>query len=136
VYYGNPGYSRIGYDALNSKTILLTTGDYDYALDPVTPTWTRLTTTYPANDYPSYGYATVTYDPSRSALVVYSGQAYTRKLWEFTSADGIWTDRSTATNGPIQRTGPALAYDTKRGKLMLFGGHSSVDNLNKQDIWE
>src|SRR5262249_39780596 len=48
-----------------------------------------------------------------------------------------WKDRSIPVNGPIQRTSPAIAYDNKRGKLMLFGGYKSGDtNPYKQDIWQ
>jgi hypothetical protein len=48
----------------------------------------------------------------------------------------LWVNRSVPTNGPIQRQSPCVAYDGKRGKLMLFGGYTSVNNLYNQDIWE
>ena len=37
---------------------------------------------------------------------------------------------------PIQRQYPSMAFDSMRGKLMVFGGRSSVDNGYKNDIWE
>ena len=43
------------------------------------------------------------------------------------SADWTWTNRSAPANGPIQRQYPSMAFDSMRGKLMVFGGRSSVD---------
>ena len=59
-----------------------------------------------------------------------------RALWELNTADYTWVNRSAPANGPIQRQYPSLAFDSRRGKLMVFGGRSSIDNLYKQDIWE
>ena len=44
--------------------------------------------------------------------------------------------KSEHSNGPVQRQYPSLAYDSKRGKVMLFGGYTSADGLVKQDTWE
>jgi hypothetical protein len=61
-----------------------------------------------------------TFDPARG-LVIFGGfrtGGYSGDTWEF--ADGHWT-RST-TPGPSGRNGPAMAYDSTRHQIVLFGG--------------
>ena len=65
-----------------------------------------------------------------------AARARDASLWELTTTDFNWTNRSAPANGPIQRQYPSMAFDSKTGKLMVFGGRSSIDNLYKQDIWE
>ena len=57
-----------------------------------------------------------------------------RQLWEVNTSDWSMVNRSTPVNGPLQRQYPAMAFDTKNGKLILFGGRES--SMYKQDTWE
>ena len=69
---------------------------------------------------------------SRSAA-----RAGARALWTYDGAQALFTDLSTPLVGPIQRTGPALAFDSKRGHLILFGGYKAGDaSPYKQDIYQ
>jgi hypothetical protein len=139
TYYAYEGYERIAYDPSTSKMVLQSgPWDHVYEWDPVTPTWvmktpTRVNTT----ETPAYYYNSFLYDPVRAKLVSFAGYyGGPRELWELNTVDYTWENRSTPVSGPLQRQYPAIAYDTMRGKLMLFGGRSSVDNLYKQDIFE
>ena len=81
------------------------------------------------------------YDPSRGAVVMYGGIPETRSApwpndtWELTA--GGWTQ--VATDGPAGRGRTAMAADTKRGQLVLFGGVGAPDATNNQpffgDTW-
>ena len=140
---GIPYYSyniHIAYDASRNKVVAFYYYSYLWEYDPTAgaQTWTQVATpTKVDGDIPSYGYGTFIYDPSRSKIIVYGGQSGTpRDLFEYNGADASWANRSVPVNGPIQRTAPQIAYDSLSGKLMLFGGHSSVDGLYKQDTWQ
>jgi MYXO-CTERM domain-containing protein len=131
-YYG--GF-RLQYDPIAAKTFFY----YDYntgsVYDPVAATWknivwTRNDTAYYAGNQPA-----IVYNTGRSTTVVFGGTS-NRTLWDLQVSDLTMTNRSAPYNGPIQRQSPNLAFDSKAGKLMLFGGYSSVDGLYKQDTWE
>jgi len=49
------------------------------------------------------------------------------------SAQGIWTKVSIS--GPVPRIDPAMAYDGKRGRMVLYGGRSSTSSY-LSDTWE
>jgi MYXO-CTERM domain-containing protein len=85
---------------------------------------------------PGYVEPAMVYDSGQQRVVVFGGQYYGRALWELKTDDFTWVNRSAPANGPIQRQSPSLAFDSKAGKLMVFGGRSSVDSQFKQDIWE
>ncbi|HVZ74593.1 MAG TPA: kelch repeat-containing protein [Polyangia bacterium] len=136
AYYYYEGYERLAHDPVTKKTVLYESDDYIYEWDPVTPAWKKVTAPDAATiNTPNY-YPTLTYDPVRAVIVVFAGLYQARQLWEFDTTAYGFTNRSVPFNGPLQRQNPALAFDTKRGKLMLFGGRSSADNLYKQDTWE
>ena len=48
-----------------------------------------------------------------------------RTLYEYTGSTAVFTNRSTPVNGPVQREYPQVAYDSMRGKLILFGGYKA-----------
>lgn len=60
------------------------------------------------------------YDAARGRLVTFGGfdrGQYSSETWEW---DGGWT--RVARTGPSGRNGPALAYDTRRGRVVMMGG--------------
>jgi hypothetical protein len=57
---------------------------------------------------------------------------YVNDTWEY---DGVnWTQVTTA-SGPSARGYHAMAYDSVRGKVVMFGGYSSASG-NVNDTWE
>jgi cysteine-rich repeat protein len=82
--------------------------------------------------------AAVAYDPIRRVMVAFGGQISfdpnTQPLgdtWEWDA--GVW--RSVGTKAaPSARWGAVMAFDYKRGRMVLFGGHDGTGYLN--DTWE
>lgn len=136
--YSNAGFDHIIYDTSRSKTVLYEYGyaNVVYELDPVTPTWTSIPfTKSDTANIPPYSYNTFVYDPVHANSVAFGGTGFLRALWNYDGAQALFTNQSIPLVGPIQRTGPALAFDSKRGQLILFGGYRSTDaNPYHQDI--
>ena len=88
---------------------------------------------------PSARYAhAAAYDSARGRVVVYGGDESNARplssdLWEW---DGTtWTKRvPNSTDGPVGRKWHALAYDSVRGKTVLFGGAWYAEKA--ADTWE
>lgn len=79
------------------------------------------------------------YDAKRGVVVLFgglsgnyvSGFTYLNDTWEW---DGLhWTKRSMV--GPSPRAGHAMAYDSNRGVVVLFGGYSESAGTN-DETWE
>ena len=66
---------------------------------------------------------------ARSACLVFCLQALAIAQLPLT-----W--RQAANTGPIPRTAPAMAFDSSRGKSVLFGGFNNNYNNNFGDTWE
>lgn len=104
---------------------------------------------------------TMVYDSARRVTVMFGGRTNWNSahclndLWEWDGAH--WTQRmlNTVTNGwtnvagqgwtvshrdvPVQRAHHAMAYDSRRGRVVLFGGQSigpNVTTANLKDLWE
>ncbi len=94
--------------------------------NPATSTWTEITTTSAPEEGSSYGMA---YDSSRGKVVLYGGQDISQEslneTWEYSPAARTWTKISTSTNPP-RLNGPAMTYDSSRGKIVMFGGCMNV----------
>lgn len=82
------------------------------------------------------GHAMV-FDSSRSRVVVFGGRSvtpniqYLNDLWEW---DGeSWSQVITTGTLPPPRAGHAMAYDTRRNRLVIFGGNNGA---NLGDTWE
>ncbi|MDB4980834.1 MAG: uncharacterized protein JWM82_1586 [Myxococcales bacterium] len=133
-YYGN---LRMAYDAAHGKTFMYYNYNTVYEYDPATPAWTLVAPAPTRTDPSSYpgNLPSLAYDPDRGVTVMFGGQS-DRTLTEYVGADKVFNNRSTPINGPIQRQDPCIAFDSKAGKLMLFGGYSNVDGLYKQDTWQ
>jgi hypothetical protein len=61
------------------------------------------------------------YDEARAQIVMFTGDGAVRSTWLF--ANGDWT-AATPDAEPSPRTGAAVAYDARLGRVILFGGHS------------
>lgn len=138
-YSASVGFDKIVFDQARGKTVLFEYGPTNtvYELDPATPTWTAVTTTGATpSDYPPAQYSTLTYDSTKSRILAFSGTYSPRELWEYDGSMSLWKNRSIPLDGPIQRQGPALAFDTKRSQLILFGGYTPADAMStyKSDV--
>ncbi|MBK8974736.1 MAG: hypothetical protein IPM29_02310 [Planctomycetes bacterium] len=83
-----------------------------------------------------HGHA-LAYDSARDRIVLFGGIAdelnfvYLSDTWEW---DGnTWTERTPAVSPPA-RVDHALAYDSARGRIVLFGGQGGSGRLS--DTWE
>jgi hypothetical protein len=81
------------------------------------------------------------YDNARQRTVLFGGSGWTGFLndtWEWNGTTWTRMQADTATPGdsqPSRRTGAVLAYDSVRGRTVLFGGTADgVNTLN--DTWE
>lgn len=75
----------------------------------------------------------IAYDATRGKVVALSrigGSA----TWEW---DGTWTNRTDLAVQPPARFLPALGYDARRGRIVLFGGRNALDSAQVfDDTWE
>lgn len=130
------------YDSARGVSVLFGGGDNNGFLAPITwewdgATWTpRFTTHRP----PSRIWFGMSYDSARHVTVLFGGDGQDaagnhlllNDTWEYNGID--WTQVQTA-HSPSGRYGLALAYDSGRGKTVLFGGHDdTTGRLN--DTWE
>ncbi|MBI3893655.1 MAG: hypothetical protein HY303_19215 [Candidatus Wallbacteria bacterium] len=62
------------------------------------------------------------FDSARQRIVVFGGTAGSRlglgDTWQWTGT--VWEEAATA-GSPSRRSGHAMAYDSARGKVVLFG---------------
>lgn len=91
-------------------------------------TWSTPSSSEPG---PSTGHRLV-YDTRRGVVVMHkSGAAET---WELTGTS--WALAPTVSSPTPNRTSFGLAYDAARGKVVLFGGGSTVNGARLADTWE
>jgi len=81
----------------------------------------------------------LTYDGARRRIVVFSGSTGQppgppSDTWELDGTGFVWTQRVPGTSPPA-RAGHALAYDSRRGRVVLFGGNDPAAQL-LSDTWE
>ena len=79
------------------------------------------------------------YDAARGETVLFGGDSFNNSV--FTPLDDMWTwdgqtwRRVTPRGGvPPERAQHAMAYDSRRGRVVLFGGRGASGALN--DVWE
>ncbi len=101
--------------------------------------WTRMT---PATSPPARVGHCMAYDSRRRRTVLFGGiqprgsnSTYFEDTWEW---DGkSWIQRTPPLR-PFGRSGSAMAFDSSRGKTVLFGGYRYMGSSTKflQDTWE
>ncbi|MFC1609839.1 kelch repeat-containing protein [Myxococcota bacterium] len=101
--------------------------------DGSTGTWTNVT---PAGIKPmARAMPSLAYDSGRAKVVLFGGSdgvSHLQDTWEWDGSTGTWTDVTPVGDKPSARTAP-MAYDSARGKVVLFGGW---DGACRQDTWE
>ncbi|MBI5527158.1 MAG: hypothetical protein HY897_12555 [Deltaproteobacteria bacterium] len=131
------------YDSARGRIVLFggfyTSGGVRYYLqdiwewDGAAGTWTDVT---PTGAKPSARYNhSMVYDSARGRVLLFGGFDGARKqdAWEWEGTAGTWTERTPAGTKPSARFGHAMAFDSTRGRVVLFGGD---DGASKQDTWE
>jgi hypothetical protein len=79
------------------------------------------------------------YDSRRGRVVLYGGflegSTYDLSLWEWDGAS--WEEHPADASAPGSRPGHGMAYDTRRGRVVIFGGFNvSCPNSLCSDTWE
>jgi hypothetical protein len=133
-------HHAMAYDSARSRTVLYggefsgVSGD-TWEYNGPTATWTQISTT--GKPTATYGHGMV-YDGARGRMVLFggdgSGSRYLAETWEYGGANATWT-RVTTTGAPSGRDDPAMAYDSARGRVVLFGGWTG-GNPALTDTWE
>jgi len=134
---GRTGHALV-YDAARGKLVLFGGNDGSnrqdtWEWDGAAGTWTERT---PSGPKPSARYDhAMEYDSARGRVVMFGGYDGNVKqdIWEWDGATGTWTDRTPAGTKPTARQSPAIAYDSARGRVVVFGGTGLG---NWQDTWE
>jgi hypothetical protein len=84
------------------------------------------------------------FDTTRKVVVMFGGTNMAanggtatpnQDTWEWDTTTGKWTNRTGTTGNPDARSGAAMVYDSKRAKIVLFGGRAG-SGLNYEDTWE
>jgi hypothetical protein len=83
----------------------------------------------------------MTYDSVRGRVVLFGGQDSSfvelRDTWTWDGRD--WFQVTSSVNGPVARTGHALAFDSRRGRVVMFGGRGAGIGSSGpllDDTWE
>lgn len=82
--------------------------------------------------------AAMAYDSTRGRVVLFGGATISNQRLQRLGDTWEWDGRAwrqVATTGPSSRYGHALAYDSVRGRVVLFGGLTSTGPRD-QDTWE
>jgi hypothetical protein len=140
----------IAFDETRRKIVLFGghgggSASYSYEtweFDVASGTWANRTVTPRPSSWPSGRESMgLAFDSSVGRVVLFGGgsdSGETQDLWEWDGAAGTWLDRTPAPLSapwPSRRAFHAVAYDTKRARLVLFGG-SGQGGENLQDLWE
>jgi N-acetylneuraminic acid mutarotase len=97
-----------------------------WVYDPFTGVWTQSAS--PGSGPSPRAYASVAYDTSIGRVLLFGGVGPNGvnlgDTWEFNPDTGAWLQR--ATTGPSPRGGAAMAFDTRRSRMLLAGGAPQV----------
>jgi len=130
------------FDAARGVSVLFGGGDNASFLAPITWEWNGTTWTprFTTHRPPVRIWFGMTYDSTRHVVVLFGGDGVDaggnhtllNDTWEYDGND--WRQVLTA-HSPSGRYGHALAYDSGRGKTVLFAGHDDTTG-RLDDTWE
>jgi N-acetylneuraminic acid mutarotase len=128
------------YDPTGGRVILF--GGYDedqefgdtWAFDPSAGTWTEL---HPGGGSPAARDShSMVFDAATGTAVLFGGwdaNADFGDTWAYDPAADVWTQVEPGGAAPAARGNCAMAYDSSRGRAVLFGGSASGSMMN--DTW-
>jgi len=77
--------------------------------------------------------AAMVFDPVRDKMLLFGGRGANHynceDLWEWDPPTGTWTERSGAGRHPSARTQQGMVYEASTGKILLYGGGRSEDDV-------
>jgi hypothetical protein len=79
------------------------------------------------------------YDSRRGRTIVFGGNAdvtYRGDTWEWDGLSGTWTNLNPPGSTPCARNYTAMAFDSRRGKMVLYGGRRDAGDMPEEDTWE
>lgn len=83
---------------------------------------------------------TMAASPTYASVVLFGGNSGTGQLlgatWEFSLQTLAWTNVTPAGPSPAARELAGLAYDSARGRTVLFGGGNAANGTFYSDTWE
>jgi len=135
-------HPAMAFDAARRTTVLF--GGTDFSGENLGDTWLwngshwkRVSDTGPAA---RAGHA-LAYDSWRKRVVLFGGSARTEHSARPTMLNDTWewdgkSWSQASTSGPPPRTGHQLVYDSRRKKVVLFGGADTPNGTNLGDTWE
>jgi N-acetylneuraminic acid mutarotase len=150
--YGPPARTAgsLSYD-INSKRAILFGGGTAFAAglndmwayDPAKNLWTEL---HPAGDLPSArGAHSMVYEERSGKIMLFGGQLaegaeddglpfhLANDTWTYDAAANEWTELRPNEGVPAPRSSQAMVYDTRSGKVIMFGGLTNEGVAN--DTW-
>jgi hypothetical protein len=125
----------MSYDSNTGEVVLFGGSTWTYNL--YTNNWTmKNTATAPSA---SNGYA-MAYDSANRVMVLFGGYnkggpETMNETWTYNATNNTWMKIHTEIT-PENRTGQGMLYDSKRGKILLFGGEEYWGISFKSDLWE
>jgi hypothetical protein len=98
-----------------------------------TPVWSQVTTTGGPS---GRGAASAVYDPDGHRMLLFGGNdnSYRNDVWALNLPSLTWTQLAPTGTAPAGRWKHVAAYDTRRHRLLVFGGR--VASADSADIWE
>jgi hypothetical protein len=133
--YYNPG---MVYDAGRQKVVVFggqSSGRSLWELNSMDFTW--LNRSAPANGPIQRQYPSLAFDSKAGKLMVFGGRSsvdnlYKQDIWEWAGTDQVLNPRTTGGLKPDARYQSAMVYDSKRDRLLLFGGYGTT---SYDDLW-
>jgi hypothetical protein len=136
VLFGG-GRSQFGGDIMTISLAFDDTWEYDGA----TATWTQRTTASSPSARVDSGFA---YSSQTNKAYLFGGMEVTsasaggtpmQDIWEWDSAAGTWTERTSAGNKPSPRFAHGMAIDSAKGQAVIFGGYDMTTSGSLNDVW-
>ena len=123
----------MAYDAVRQVTVVFSGFARQDIWEWDDTTWVDKT---PAGTQPSgRSFSSLVYDVSHAQMVMFGGYAgggtSMQETWVWDGAQ--WTNKTAGSTPPSPRYGQAMAYDSARSRVVLFGGFASAP---EQDSWE
>ena len=140
-------YHSMVFDPISGKVVLFGGGvyypedevqgtDFDdtWAYDPRVNTWAEL---HPAGDLPpARSGNTMVYDSRGGKVILFGGATLDsgfNDTWAYDPEANTWTEFDLEGEVPSARDGHSMAYDSRDGEVILFGGWDGLAFLN--DTW-
>jgi N-acetylneuraminic acid mutarotase len=105
-----------------------------WAYDPENETWSALD---PSGGMPGpRGFLELVLDPESGTVILFGGGTEEddfNDTWAYDPAGNRWMDLAPTGTVPTERSGYAVVYDSRAGRMILFGGFNATAEFN--DTW-